>query len=282
VVTTLFEFPGQGDPRSLSCSVDGSIIAALNSEQDHLYIFKASQLSVYEFVPRHIFSVTGMYSLLSPDGSMISAPGEPTHVSGPDVLRQMRFLKAQFGERVFFGGGYAYLDEDRMIDVYQYIDGWRRLRSITKPPGFGVQEISQCGSHLVASLSDDNYSRFLALDEKPTVRADWLRHIGFETLLRAFSDLVEIDGGYGRCVFPLLPGRDVRKILMGVVTFDDQGLLRFSIEGSPLAISEDEIGLSKDGCYVSLMAFKQVPKIPEFTMPQQAVVLKLAAPGCEF
>jgi hypothetical protein len=29
------------------------------------------------------------------------------------------------------------------------------------------------------------------------------------------------------------------------------------------------------------MAFKRVPEIPQFTMPQQAVVLKLAAPGCK-
>jgi hypothetical protein len=212
---------------------------------------------------------------------MISAPGEPTHVSGPDVLRQMKFPKAKYGERVFFDGGYAYIDEDRTIGTYRHIDGWKRLRSIAKPAGFGVQEISRCGSRLVASLSDDNHSRFFALDEQPVARADWSRRIGFETLLRSFNDLVEIYGGYGRSVFPLLPRRDMRKLLLGVVTFDDRRHLRFSIEGPPLAISDDEIGLSKDGCYASLMAFKQVPKIPEFTMPQQAVVLKLAAPGCE-
>jgi hypothetical protein len=194
----------------------------------------------------------------------------------------MQFLRALISEQVFFEGGYAYIDEDRTIDVYRYIDGWKKLRSITEPPGFYVNEISRCGSHLVASLADDIDSRFLAFDEQGTVSPDWLSRIGFKSLLRAFNDLVIIGGRYGRCVFPLLPKRDVRKPLLGVVTFDDQGILRFAIEGPPLALSDDDIRLSKDGCYALLSVFRQVPKIPEFTMPQRAVVLKLAAPGCEF
>jgi hypothetical protein len=100
-------------------------------------------------------------------------------------------------------------------------------------------------------------------------------------LLRAFDDLVIIDGGYGRCVFPLSPKRDVRHFLLGLVTFDNESMQRFSIEGPLLAISDDEILLSKDGCHALLTVFKQVPKIPEFTMRQQAVVLKLAAPACK-
>jgi hypothetical protein len=279
-VRTLFEFPDMGDPRSLSCSVDGSTIAALSRPQDHLYVFQTSQLSAYKFLHWQPYSVAGEYSLLSPDGSMISALDEPTHVSGPDALAQMRFLKVD--ERLFFEGGHAYIDEDRTIDVYQYVDGWKRLRSITKLPGFYVNEISRCGSHLVASLADDIDSRFLAFDEQGTVNPDWLSRIGFKSLLRAFNDLMPVAGGYGRCAFPLLPRRDVRKPLLGLVTFDDRGILRFAVEGPRLALSHNDIRLSKDGCYALLSAFRQVPKIPEFTMPQQAVVLKLAAPGCGF
>lgn len=280
VVRTVFEFSGMGDPRSLSCSVDGSTIAVLSSSQDHLYIFQASQLSTYKFLHWRLYSVAGEYSLLSPDGSMISALDEPTHVSGPDALAQMRFLKTD--ERVFFERGYAYVDEDnRTIDVYRYTDGWKRLRSIAIPPGFGTREISRCGSHLVASVTDDNDFRLLEFDAQGMISTDWLSRIGFKALLRAFNDLMPVVGGYGRCAFPLLPRRDVRKPLLGLVTFDDQGILRFAVEGPRLALSDDEIRLSKDGCYALFTAFKQVPKIPEFTMPQQAVVLKLAAPGCE-
>ena len=94
---------------------------------------------------------------------MIGALDEPTLVSGPDALAQMRFFKAQLNERVFFDDGYAYVDEDnRTIDVYRYNDGWKRLRSIAMPQGFGTREISRCGSHLVASVTDDNDTRFLA------------------------------------------------------------------------------------------------------------------------
>lgn len=282
VARTVFEFPGVGDQRSLSCSVDGSTIAALSVPQDHLYIFKASQLSAYKIVHWRPYSVGGEFSLLSPDGSVISALDEPTLISGPDALAQMQFLKVQISQRVFFDGGYAYIDEDRTIDIYRYTDGWNRLRSITKPAGFDVRDIVRCGSHLVASLADDDNARFLAFDEQGTVSADWLSRIGFKALLRAFDDLVEIHGGYGRCAFPLSPKRDVRHLLSGIATFDDRGMLRFAIEGPPLALSQYAIRLSKDGCYALLAAFKQVPKIPEFTMPHQAVVLKLAAPGCAF
>ena len=283
VVRTVFVFPGMGDPNSLSCSVDGSTIAALSSQQDYLYIFQASQLSTYKIVHWRLYSVGGEYSLLSPAGSMISTLDEPTLVSGPDALAQMRFLKARLDERVFFEGGYAYIDEDnRTIDVYRYADGWKRLRSIAMPAGFGTREISRCGSHLVATVTDDNNARFLAFDPQGTVNPDWLNRIGFKALLRGFSDLVEIHGRYGRCAFPLSPKRDVRKLLLGIATLDDPGILRFAIEGPPMALSDNDIRLTKDGCYALLSAFRQVPKIPEFTMRQQAVVLKLAAPGCDF
>lgn len=279
-IRTVFEIPSPGDQRSLSCSTDGTTIAALDSHQDHLYIFNSYQLSVYKFEHSLLYSVTGEYSLLSPDGSMISVPGDPIHVSGPDILRKMRFLRAESNARVFFESGNAYIDEDRVIHLYHYIDNWKKQRSITKPSGFDVKEISRCGAHVLASLSDDDNFRLLTLDEQ-TTHPDWLSRIGVTGLLKAFNNFMAIDGGYGRCVFPLLPRNDVRKPLMGLATFDSQAMQRFSIEGPLLAISDDEIRLSKDGCYALFMAFKQVPEIPEFTMRQQAVMLKLSAPNCK-
>jgi hypothetical protein len=277
---TIFDFPGLGDERSLSCSMDGSTVAALNTTKDRLYIFKASQLSVYKFDRGLLYSVSGEYSLLSPDGAAISVPGNPIHVSGPDVLRQMRFLMTK--RNAFFENGNAYLDEDRSIDLYQYgDDGWKKQRSIAKPAGFMVNEISRCGSRVLASLGDDNNSRFLTLNEPSRGRADWLKSIGVRGLLRTYSDEVEFDGAYGRCVFPMLGKYDGRRIAEGIVTFDNEGLQRFSISDPALSMSDDVISLSKDGCHALISAFKQVPVIPEFTMAQQAVLLKLAAPGCK-
>jgi hypothetical protein len=282
---TVFELPSPGDQRSLSCSADGSTIAALDNSRDHLYIAKSSQVSVYKFDHSLLESVGEEHSLLSPDGSMISVHGDPIYVSGPDILRQMHFLRAERGENAFFESGNAYvdyLDRDPVIDLFRYpSDGWKRQRSIAKPSEFAVHEIARCGSHIVATLSDDNDFRFLIIDEEATGAVDWLTKIGVRGLLRAFNKFVNIDGGYGRCVFPLLQKRDVRKSLLGIVTFDDEGMRRFSIEGPLLALSDDEIRLSKDGCYALFMAFKQVPEIPQFTMRQQAVVLRLPAPGCK-
>jgi hypothetical protein len=279
-IRTIFDFPGLGDDNSLSCSVDGSTVAALNTIKDRLYIYKAPQLSVYKFDRGLLYSVTGQYSLLSPDGSAIGVPGDPIHVSGPDVLRQMRFFRTK--RNAFFEGGNAYLDEDRSIDLYQYgNDGWRKQRSIAKPAGFSIHEISRCGNRILASLGNSENARFIALDEPSKGRADWLKSIGVRSLFGAFSDQVEFDGAYGRCVFPLLGMRDGRKIILGIVTFDNEAMQRFTVAAPPLAMSDDDISLSKDGCHALISAFKQVPDIPEFTMAQQAVLLKFAAPGCK-
>ena len=279
---TIFELARPGDQRSLSCSSDGSTIAALDNAQDHLYIYRSSQISIYRFDRSLLDSAAGQYSLLSRDGASISVPGDPIHVSGPDVLKQMQFLKTERGEHAFFEGGSAYVDRSRHIDLYQYSgESWRKLKSISKPSGFYVQEIARCGNHVVASLSDDSVFRFKALDEDLAERDDWLNRVGFRKLLKEFNNLMVVNGGYERCAFPLLRKRDVRKVLLGIVTFDDENIQRFAIKGSSLAMSDDEVRLSKDGCYALLMAFKSVPKIPEFTLRQQAVVLKLAAPGCK-
>jgi hypothetical protein len=102
-------------------------------------------------------------------------------------------------------------------------------------------------------------------------------HVGLDVVLHNQG---EVNGGHPILTSPI-DGQNVRHPLLGIATFDNESMLRFSIEGPLLAISRDEIRLSKDGSHALFMAFKQVPEIPQFTMPQQAVVLKLAAPGCK-
>jgi hypothetical protein len=69
-IRALFDFPGQPDPTSLSCSIDGSTIVALNDDKDHLYILQAAQLWVYVLKPT-VDNFGGSYSLLSPDGTVV-------------------------------------------------------------------------------------------------------------------------------------------------------------------------------------------------------------------
>ncbi|KRQ17117.1 hypothetical protein AOQ71_02650 [Bradyrhizobium manausense] len=281
-VRTIFQFTGTGDERSLSCSQDGSTIAALDGDRQRLFVLRDAQASIYRFGVPLVYSVIGKYSLLSPDGSTIGVPGVPVHVSGPDVLSRMRLFPPDKSKDVFFEDGEAYVDEAGSIDVYSYSDGWKKKRSMRKPGEyFYVREVARCGSRTVISLSDDKRSRFGTLDENLSGRADWLARIGVRNLLATFSDVVSIDGGYGRCVFPLLRKHDVRGVLQEIVSFGDDGVRRFKIEGAPLAMSDDEIRLSKDGCYALFGAFKRIPEVPQFTMPQQAVVLRFDVPDCK-
>lgn len=279
-VRSVFQFEGTRNQRSLSCSLDGSKIAFLDGYGEKLFILQDQTVSVYRFEKPLLYSVLGRYSLLSPDGAAIAVPGVPIYVSGPDVLAQMRVLAPDKSWSAFFEDGDAYVDEKRSIDVYHYDSGWKQRRSVAKPPGFSVSEIARCGSHVVASLSDDENGLFKTLDEDLPVAADWLARTGFRSLLARFKDTRTIDGGYGKCVFPLIRKHDERGILEGLVTIDGEKIKRFKIAGAPLAIFSDKIQLSKDGCYALTTAFKQVPAIPRFTLPLQAVMLRLDAPGC--
>lgn len=277
------KFPDVGGGADVACSRDGSTIAALDVAQEHLYIIKSSDMATYSFDKDLLYSVHGRYSLLSPDGSMLSVPGVPIHVAGPDLLRQMRFFRADRVWNTFFDDNGVYVDKEDRIDLYKYRgNDWQAQRTIAKPAGFGASEVIRCGSHVVASLGNDYEPRFLTLESPSPGRAAWLRKIGVTALFRQFSDLLEIDGGYGRCVFPLEAKRDFRHILKGLVTFDDEGLHRFVVSGPPLAVSGRFIDLSKDGCYAMFSAFDQVPNIPQFTLPHHTLIVSLAARGCKF
>jgi hypothetical protein len=282
-IRTIAKFPDVGGGADLACSQDGSTIAVLDAAKGNLYILRSSEMATYRFDNPLLYAVRGTYSLLSPDGSMLSVPGAPIHVAGPDILKHMRFFRADGPWDTFFDDDGVYVDKESRIDLYKYCgNNWQLHRTIAKPAGFGVQEVSRCGRHVIASLGSNQESRFLTLESPSPGRAEWLRKIGVTALFRQYNDLLEIDGGYGRCVFPLEGRFDDWHILKGLVTFNDEGMQRFVVSGPPLAVSGRVINLSKDGCYAILDAFNQVPAIPQFTFPHQTLVVGLAARGCKF
>jgi len=59
-VRTLFQFPGFGNEGSLSCSQDGSTIAAIYGHDQKLFIQKGSEVAVYEFAKPLLYSVIGI------------------------------------------------------------------------------------------------------------------------------------------------------------------------------------------------------------------------------
>ena len=78
-------FPDVGGGADLACSQDGSTIAVLDVGGRNLYILRPAEMATYRFDNPLIYHARGTYSLLSPDGSMLSVPGAPIHVARPDV-----------------------------------------------------------------------------------------------------------------------------------------------------------------------------------------------------
>jgi hypothetical protein len=236
-------------------------------------------LSVYALKLPVLDTLRGAYSLLSPDGKAIALSVDPIHVSGPDVLQRIRLLKVERGEHVFFDGDDAYVDKEQVVDVYQFDNGWQKLRSITKPAEFYVNEVSRCGASRVISLSDDDSLRLIDPDGSSKSSGDWLAGVGLRRLVRRYSDQLAVGGVYGRCVVPLVLRGDPQRRVVGIARFDDHSMDRFDLK-SPMTLSpSSRVHLSKDGCLALFTALYLRSEKPQ-PAPIQAVVLKLVGSGC--
>lgn len=273
-------FPGAPDERSLSCSDDGQTIAALNADKTQLYIIKSGIVSTYTFYQPLLYSVAGLYSVLGGNGNILSVPGKPEHGAGPDFLKQLDFFKSTDTERTFIVNNDIYVVGEKRIFVYNRIgQSWVKHGVTELPAGFGVNEILKCGSRIVASTSNDEIVRHFTI-RRSSLASDWLSKIGLFRLLRNFSDKVIITGGYGRCAFPLLDRGSIQYLMEGLAFISDDDIKVVAVSGPKVAMSSDEIRLSKDGCYALVRLFKHVAKIPQFVLPHELVIMKVSSGTC--
>jgi hypothetical protein len=275
-VESVGEFPGSPDERSLSCSDDGDTIAAMDGQLRILYLSRGGRHALYQLSHSWTYGLPGVHPLLAPDGKSIVLPEIPQHESGDDLLAEMRVFLIGDARSVFFVGADVFSEEGEAIVRYSYFDhDWRVTASIPKPANFDVSEISACGSHVVASLSDDETAKFLLLNETAPIQNDWLGKIGIRKLFKQHRSTLTIIGSFGRCAFPLYPIDRAPWLGRGIVSFDDSGAQEFSFGAPIVAITNSEILLSRDGCFALVHLFRTLPSVPQFTMPQQVHLLSL-------
>ena len=107
---TLAEFPRPLNESSLSCSSDGSTIAVMDIGSS-LYFIKDGALSEYHFGGA-VLPAFAPNGILSEDGKTIVLPETAIHVSGEDILRDMRALIVHEGSTfVLSGKAYVYRRE---------------------------------------------------------------------------------------------------------------------------------------------------------------------------
>jgi hypothetical protein len=276
------EIPGTPNEVSLSCSDDGTTVAGLDGDRRVLFLLRGTGMSLYRLSRYWPYGFGGMYSLLAPDGKSITLPELPELTHGTDLLKEISVFVVQEDNNRFFQSSGAYLDEDHQIKKYGYIDNtWKEIGTFRKPDNFGVNEIARCGDHEIATLSDDETSKFMVLDESLPMARDWLGRLGVRKILQAHrSSGVVITGSHGRCAFPLHRLDQPAWIGEGIVRFDGQGIQPFLFPDRPIAIATRDVSLSKDGCYTLIQMFKQVPDVPQFTMPQQVRLSRVPAQYC--
>jgi hypothetical protein len=298
----LAEFSGRAKGRSLSCSDDGETIAAFDEDEQVLLVARGKDTALYRLSQSGSFANAGVYLLLSPDGSSMALPATdrkgralplPELISGRDLLKDIRIFKYSWGNKPFLRRDQIYAEavkksDDRgnfrgKIVRYRYVENeWRAQEQFAEPQNFGVYDIATCGSHDIATLSNDEQTRFVVLNKASPARRDWLETIGVRRALRQRPSFHSITSRYSTCAVPLYRrGDDLELIAEGLLRFDDQGMKSFSFfPERQIALGDDEVSFSRDGCYALIQMFDQIPAVPQFTLPQQARLLQVESEQC--
>ncbi|WP_127076770.1 hypothetical protein [Rhodomicrobium lacus] len=284
--TSIGSFPEGPDERSLSCSDDGRTVAALNVSESILFVSKDKERASYK-IPKHLpYSVSGVNSLLSPDGESMILPEMPALIDGPDVLKEMKVFISGNTYREFLSNDYVFIDEGDKITELQY-DGntWIKKKYINKKIDFYTNEIAKCDNHYIASLgNDDGELGFVDLST-PTDGRDWLNDAGVQIIMRLYSKKT-IYGRYGICAFTLLKS-DARIFKPErLARVDATGLKTFSFSEPDIVFAWEEVSFSKDGCYALIQRFSEVRErfdftAFDFTQPQHVRLLGVKSEQCD-
>jgi hypothetical protein len=274
--------------RSLSCSGDGAVIAVLrenpSSNNADFFIIKSDAVSQYRLNAWPINPVRGRWSLLSEDGNSISLPAEPHLLSGPDVVGNMHLFVNSDGN-TFFSEGALVHDREATIEVLIEVDGkWQNRTVIAKPSSSDMSDAGRCFNRTL-SLMGENDTETNELYDITSGSLQRPVGIGFDRV-RSLGSISNGSSEFGHCIYAITAAVNAaHSALRGIAVVGSAGLMLYRGPKRPggqadnVTPSTDRISITKDGCYALVTAFVKEPKIPQFTLPQHVLLLKLEGSG---
>jgi hypothetical protein len=159
---TLFETPEYIEDTTLTCSNDGSLISAIDQNEDHLYIYNGS-LSVYQLEPHmhldELDRISGIRAVMSADGSVFLLPSMPRLVAGEDILKKKKIIISKWQTLGWINQQPYTHDRAGNLFVIEPESGARVL-VLKVPKSSTVQRVSNCyGQSVVAAFYNDEKTR---------------------------------------------------------------------------------------------------------------------------
>lgn len=286
-------FYGRTVSSTLSCSADGQTIALVSKSMSgtdyDLFVIRDGSSSRYRLRQwTTFFPIVGTTSLLSEDGDAIALPASPEHISGPDIMRDMRLFvyegKAFFANRSIVNDRGATLEQ-----LSPKGNRWERRSKLEKKAALFVEQAGYCFGHTIAVLRVDESSGPARLyditrgklSSLPAAFSSAVRLTGDESSARS---LVASAAQYGRCVYLFgdYEGEFPRFSLSEIVTVDRDGATIYGMpddvmgNGQRVTLESFRVGITKDGCRLLISAYPVQPRTPmDHGGEGQVVVLKL-------
>jgi hypothetical protein len=261
-------------PDSLSCSDDGRTIAFVRekgSSQDFgLFIIKDGAISEYNFKNwADEYPIEGTRSLLSEDGRGIALPGSPSHVSGPDIIRQMHLFVYENG-KPFFVNDALLFDRGTTLESLSF-DGsmWKRMFIVEKDPSLFLEQAGLCFDRLIALASADEADKpgkIFDLTSGKFQKPDWPDASQVIARTKQLGNALVAGASYNRCFYVVEKWVTNHFDLKALAVIEHGSASVFIVpndltgnrEGTTLA--SRRIGITKDGCYVLASTYLRQPQ----------------------
>jgi len=286
----IFRVSGKIISSTLSCSDDGKVIAFVRSNASSgdyaLTIIGEGTVSEYRMANWTLgYPIEGGRSLLSEDGHGVALPSPPEHVSGPDIISDMRLFVYSEG-KTFFSGDLLIHDHGKQIEGLSFTKGkWDRKFVIGKDPSLFLEHAGGCLGRTIAlaAFNESNESsKIYDLSSGKFQKPVWLKKPGFSGSVG--SDLVA-GAGYDRCVYAVQGRGRLTNYVKGFAVVDRTGVVSFAVpnglasQKTNYSLANFHIAIAKDGCHVLASIFEHQPKSDEdlLGIPTRVIVLRRPA-----
>lgn len=260
-------------PSSLSCSDDGKVVAFVggNAAKANLSLFIVRDGATSEYrLDRWSskYPIEGTHSLLSEDGQAIALPSSPVHVSGPDVLRNMKLFVYADG-KTFFSGELLIHDQEELVEALSFQNGsWDRKFAIAKESGTFIREAGRCADRTIALFAEnesDKPGQIYDISSGRLEKPAWFSGSNFSKKTREHGSGITPGSNFNHCVYAVQRWASTHFDLQAVVVFDSAGVGFFVPKGPTVGnqgatLAQHQISIAKDGCHLLASTYIRQPR----------------------